>query len=43
MITTAKDEAKLTRAGLTDVVEEAWVAEVSFETRFLEHITGVLT
>jgi tetraacyldisaccharide 4'-kinase len=43
LITTAKDERKLVRAGLTDVVGEAWVAEVSFEARFLEHVTDLLT
>jgi len=42
LVTTAKDETKLIRAGLRDVVEEAWVAEVSFESRFLEHIVSVL-
>ncbi len=43
LLTTAKDERKLVRAGLTDVVGEAWVAEVSFEARFLEHVSGMLT
>ncbi|MFC1545485.1 tetraacyldisaccharide 4'-kinase [Gemmatimonadota bacterium] len=43
LVSTAKDETKLIRAGLGDVVEEAWVAEVSFESRFLEHIAGVLS
>jgi len=42
LITTAKDEVKLIRAGLRDVVEEAWVAEVAFEARLLEHIVSVL-
>jgi len=43
LLTTAKDEMKLIKAGLSDVVADAWVAEVSFESRFLEHIAGVIT
>jgi len=43
LITTAKDERKLVRAGLADVVGEVRVAEVSFEDRFLEQITDMLT
>jgi tetraacyldisaccharide 4'-kinase len=43
LITTAKDERKLVRAGLTTVVDEARVAELSFEARFLEHVSGLVT
>jgi tetraacyldisaccharide 4'-kinase len=42
LVTTAKDERKLVRAGLLDVVDEARVAEVAFDRRFLDHIADML-